>query len=96
MDLSSLYEPGGALGTNLTLSDFVGPILQNISVAVGVLSFFTILLAGFRYVSSAGNEKEIQNATNTITYALIGLGLSLISYWFTVLLFKVGGLGDIF
>ena len=96
MNLSNIYQPGAALGNDVKIADFVSPIIQNVSIAVGILAFITLLLAGFRYVSSAGNEKEVQAASNTITYSLIGLGLSALAYWITRLLFSVGGIGDIF
>lgn len=96
MNLSDIYQPGALLGSDLTISQFLSPIIQNVSIAVGILSFITLLFAGFRYVSSAGNEKEISNASNTITYALIGLGLSILAYWITRILFAVGGADGIF
>lgn len=96
MDLSTIYQPGKNLGSNVTLSGFLGPIIQNVSIVVGILAFITLILAGFRYVSDAGNEKNVQAAANQITYALIGLGLSILAYWITRLLFAVGGAGGIF
>lgn len=96
MNLSDIYQPGALLGSDITISQFLSPIIQNASIAVGVLSFITLLFAGFRYVSSAGNEKEVGNAANTITYALIGLGISTLAYWITKILFAVGGAGGIF
>lgn len=96
MDLSTVYQPGQALGSDVTLAGFLSPIIQNVSILIGILSFITLILAGFRYVSDAGNEKNIQAASNQITYALIGLGLSVLAYWITRLLFAVGGADGIF
>ena len=96
MNLTDLYPVGGNLGESITISQFISPIIQNVSIAIGILSFITLVLAGFRYVANAGNEKEIKNATDTITYSLIGLGLSVLAYWITRILFAVGGFGDIF
>lgn len=94
--LSKFYGPGSNLTDQITLSSFVAPIIYNVIVVVGVLAFITLILAGFRYVSSAGNEKEIKNATDTITYSLIGLGLAAVAFVFTRILFEVGGFGAIF
>lgn len=96
MKLSDLYSPGKSIGESATLSSFLGPILQNISIVIAVLSFFSIILAGVRYVSNAGNEKEISNASNTLTFAFIGLILSIAAFWVTKILFAVGGFGGIF
>lgn len=94
--LSEIYTPGSDLGGDVTIASFVSPIIQNVILVVAVLCFFVIVLAGFRYVSSAGNEKEISNASNTLTYALIGLGLAAAAYVVTRVLFGIGGFGGIF
>lgn len=96
MSLSEIYAPGKNLGSNLTLGGYLSPIIQNVIVVVAIFSFITLILAGFRYVASAGNEKEIQNATNTITYSLVGLGLAAVAFIFTRILFSVGGFGTLF
>lgn len=96
MRLSDIYAPGKEIGESATLSGYLAPIIYNIIIVVAVLSFFTIILAGFRYVTNAGNEKEISAASNTITYALIGLGVAAAAFVITRILFTIGGVGGIF
>lgn len=45
-------------------------------IAVPIIVFF-IIFAGFSYVTARGNPEKIQNATRSITYALIGAVLIL-------------------
>lgn len=57
-----------------------GKIIPAILGLVGVLAVAAIIYGGFNYVLSAGNEEKIKQAKNTITYAIIGLFLVLVSY----------------
>ncbi len=92
-NLNQYFTPASLLGSTITLAGFLQPIISNIPVFTGIAAFFVALLAGFRFVASAGNAKETQNAANTLNYALIGLGLSVLAFWITRILFQVGGGG---
>lgn len=52
-------------------------ILENIIVwilgFVGVLGILYLVYGGIRYVTSAGNDSDAEDAKNIITYAIIGL-----------------------
>jgi hypothetical protein len=47
---------------------------------VGIASVIMIIVGGIRYASSAGNEKAVTGAKNTIIYAVIGLAASLLAW----------------
>ena len=48
--------------------------------AIGALSVVMLIIGGFRYVVSSGNESSVTNAKNTILYAIIGLVIALLAY----------------
>lgn len=71
----------GAAGSDCTKSpapstDFttlVTRIINIMSVLVGAIAVVMIVVAGFRFVASAGNETAVAAARKTILYAIIGL-----------------------
>jgi len=74
-DLENIYSPGKALGGPNTANygKLIGPLFQNILIVLGVISLITILLAGFNYLNSEGNEQKIETAQKMLTYAIIGI-----------------------
>lgn len=93
--LSNLYQPGRALG-EISLAEFILPFVNTIIVVAAVTAFFSTIFAGMRYVASAGDVKQTQNATNMLTYSLIGLGIAVTALVVTRILFTVGGAGGLF
>lgn len=56
-----------------TVNDIVKTVINILSWVVGVVSVIMIIVAGFRYVTSGGQEKAVGDAKNTILYAIVGL-----------------------
>ncbi len=48
-------------------------IINIFSLVVGVVAVLMIIVGGFRYITSGGNDGNVGNAKNTILYAVIGL-----------------------
>lgn len=48
-------------------------IVNFLSALVGVVAVIMIIVGGFRYVTSGGNDTSVTSAKNTILYAVIGL-----------------------
>ena len=88
MFLSAKIEEASAqIGINIknpiTTSDF-GEIVENIllwllSVA-GVITIFMLVIGGIMYMTAGGDEQKVATAKKVVTWAIIGLGLILISY----------------
>jgi len=59
-------------------------IFQNIINAAlifaGVAALFFILFAGIKYIRSGGEEEKIKSARETLTYAIIGLVIIILSF----------------
>jgi|SRR5579862_7322510 len=56
-----------------TLDTTIKNIIDVISTLIGITAVIMIIIAGFRFVSSAGNPESAKAARSTITYAIIGL-----------------------
>lgn len=81
-------NPGGATGSFQNplagsvdnLVDFFLRMLRIMMSILGGLSVLFIVIGGFQYVLSAGNEESAGKARKTITYAIIGLVVALLSF----------------
>ena len=47
---------------------------------IGILSVIMLIYGGIRYVLSSGDAGSVQNAKNTIMYAIIGLVIAILAY----------------
>jgi len=51
-----------------------------ILIFAGVVALFLIIMSGIKFVTSGGDPKQIDGAKNTLTYAVIGLIVVLLSF----------------
>lgn len=70
-------------GDAATLS-CIGIVLQNIITAAllfaGVVAIFMIIISGIRFLISGGDAKQVEGARNTLTWAIVGLIVVLVSF----------------
>jgi len=74
--LQSTYPPASPYPTsvaNTTISHLVNPLINFVIIGFGVAALATIILAGFNFITAAGDKGKIQQATQMLTYAIIGL-----------------------
>ncbi|MCG2692005.1 pilin [Microgenomates group bacterium] len=67
-------------------------ILLIIIPLAGLAAFITLIIGGFQYLTSAGDPKQLQKATGTITAAVIGIAVILGIWFIFKLLFVITGL----
>ncbi len=48
-------------------------VINVFSLVVGVVAVIMIIVGGFRYITSGGNDSSVSGAKNTILYAVVGL-----------------------
>jgi heme/copper-type cytochrome/quinol oxidase subunit 2 len=56
-----------------TLTDTAVNLINVLSLIVGAVAVVMIIVAGVRFVSSAGNEAAVKSAKTTLVFAVIGL-----------------------
>jgi heme/copper-type cytochrome/quinol oxidase subunit 2 len=66
-DTSTAAQAEGKLTTTLN------NLINLFSVIIGFVAVFMIIFAGFRYITSGGNDTAVASAKNTILYAVVGL-----------------------
>lgn len=64
-------------------NDLLPRILNIVYFSAGVVAVFAIVIAGFLYVTSAGDPGKAKIAKNAILYAVIGLVAVLIAFTIT-------------
>lgn len=59
---------------------FLDSVIPTLLSIAGIVAVIFIILGGFRYVSSAGNEETAEKAKKTLMYAIIGLVVVIMSF----------------
>lgn len=88
--LSKVCPNGCGLPTSSASPSTVQSIYQIVLGIVGAVALLVIVIAGLRYITSAGDPQKAANARNTIILALVGLVIAISAY--AILTFVVKGL----
>ena len=76
LNASGVNDKTCNVGTDNATSDvqnIVTKVVNIFSWVVGVVSVIMIIVGGFRYIISGGEQKNVTAAKNTILYAIVGL-----------------------
>lgn len=65
---------------SLDLPTYIHNISDALIFVVGALSVLMVIIGALKFVVSMGQPKRIENARNTILYAVIGLVVAMCSY----------------
>ena len=58
----------------------IGILIKTAYLFAGIVAVFFIIYAGFKYITSGGDPKQASGAQQTLTYALIGLIVIILSF----------------
>lgn len=73
---------------NVDLGFLVASIIQAVLGLLGIIFLVLIIMAGFRWMTAAGNEEQAKKSASTIKDAVIGLIIVLAAYAITYFIFK--------
>lgn len=73
------------------LSTYFGNILMAMIPLVGLVAFIMILVGGFKILTSGGDPKGLQGGRQTVTLAIAGLALAIVSWLVLVLIENITG-----
>lgn len=62
------------------LTGLFGRVISIVAIVGGFLSFIALIVGGFKYITARGDPKAITAAQGSITWAIIGLALIIISW----------------
>ncbi len=81
--LLGIISPAYAINDPAQISDFIDIIKAIIRIlvpAAGTAFFIMVLVGGFKFVTSGGDPKAVASAKATLTYAIIGVILVVVSW----------------
>lgn len=78
----------GAGYDDTTLSESVGMIIKVFLGVLGVIFIILLIVAGFNWMTAAGDEEKIKKAMATIRMAIIGLVIIVSAYSITYFVFS--------
>lgn len=74
---------GAASGKGCTSTISLTTVIRNVinifSIIVGIVAVIMIMVAGFKYVTAAGDSGSITSAKQTLIYAIVGLVVTALS-----------------
>jgi len=77
-----------------TISDLGGVLQRVVGYALGlaaIVLFVLLVVGGFKFITSGGDPKAAEGAKKTITSAIAGLIVILLSYLVLLLITKITG-----
>ncbi len=94
------FSWGNCLAANDTLTlqclpVLFGSIINWLLIFSGVAAVAFIMIAGFRYIGSGGDPKQIDTAKKSLMFAIIGLVVILVSFFLLNFIAGVTGAGCI-
>lgn len=96
----SLGQVWGACAPNgVATLDCILPLFRNVIAAAlvfaGVVAVFMIIYSGIKLILSGGDAKQLEGARHTLTYAIIGLLIVLLSFAIVNLIGFITGTQDL-
>jgi len=55
------------------LTDFLSNIIQFAMTFSVIIAVIAVLVAGFKYITSAGDSEKVKSSTQSLIFALVGL-----------------------
>ena len=80
--------PAGATANDII--DFLTPFIDMAIALIGILAVIFLVYAGFKYISSRGDEEEAKRAKMQIAYAVIGIVVAISAYFITNAILEAG------
>jgi len=77
---TGLEGPNKDVASIASLTTLFKNAVTGITAFVGVVLFIVIVMAGFTYLFSGGDAKQLEKAKNAFTYAIIGLVVIVSAY----------------
>ncbi|MCL5439151.1 MAG: pilin [Patescibacteria group bacterium] len=64
-------------------------------ILAGVVAVIIVIISGIKFITSGGDQKQVEGAKKTLTYAIIGLVIILLSYFIISFISYITGVGCI-
>lgn len=71
---------GGKCDDDSLTTTTIPGIIKTMLFFVGILAVIMIIFAGIRYITAHGDKAQVQAATNTLIYSIVGLVVAILAY----------------
>lgn len=90
---------GNCVQGGVATLDCLPAVLQNVIFAAfifaGIIAVILIIFSGIKFITSGGDPKQVEGARKTMTYAIIGFVLILLSFAILNLISHITGISCI-
>lgn len=84
-------DASDSAGAKKAVGGIFGKVVNILSYIIGGICVIMIIIGGFRYIVSGGDQSGVSGAKNTILYALVGLAIVIFAQ--VIVKFVIGNLG---
>src|SRR3990167_8869616 len=74
------FSPASIYGSTTGFGKLASDIILILTSTAGALSLAFIIIAGIKFVTSGGDPKKLASASSTLTYAIIGLAVTILAF----------------
>lgn len=74
------FDPKGSVAGAQNIGDFIIAVINVLLGLLLTISVLFIVIGGYQYVTSAGKEDQAKSGRRTVTYAAMGVAISILSY----------------
>jgi hypothetical protein len=80
--IGGVFPNGGAgsISGSRSLTDLLMSIIQLMLIFAGIIAVAFIIVGGYWYITSAGNEEQAEKGKGTLVNAIIGVVIVILSY----------------
>ena len=71
---------GAGFNTSMDVTNIVGNFITGFLALLGIIFIVLIILAGYNWMTAAGDEEKVNKAKDTLTRAIIGLVITVGAY----------------
>jgi len=71
---------GAGFNTSMDVTNIVGNFITGFLALLGIIFIVLIILAGYNWMTAAGEEEKVNKAKDTLTRAIIGLVITVGAY----------------
>ena len=84
IDIQDIFQPARFYSGTEDEVTGIGQLASDIILILTGVAFsiciFIIVISGIKFVTSAGDQKKLASATSTLTYAIIGLVVTILAF----------------
>lgn len=78
---AGIKATGGSCDSSSDLTTKTIPtVIKTMLFFVGILAVIMIIFSGIRYITAHGDKAQIQGATQTLIYSIVGLVVAILAY----------------